>query len=180
MAPSPANFLACPRAVEMLEDLPPFLREDPDVRAVIYCFGREAERQELTLDVLLQQFFPQTATSLGLPWWETLTELTVAPMGAADEDRQATVVAFLRRLVSALGGLDWVDAVTTLVGSGWTYEELPNYTIRINLPFPPDGDRYAQTERFIRGLTPAHLDLVVGFTGGFLLDGSQLDEEPME
>ncbi|MCA1571254.1 MAG: YmfQ family protein [Chloroflexi bacterium] len=55
----------------------------------------------------------------------------------------------------------------------------PAYTLRITLPFAPTSGAYAQTERLLRDITPAHLDLILTSTAGFQLDRSQLDQEPL-
>lgn len=52
-------------------------------------------------------------------------------------------------------------------------------TIAVTLPYAPDSDLYARTERLLREITPAHIDLALGFTSGFVLDVSVLDEEPL-
>lgn len=185
MAPTDAVWAAHPRAQQMLEEIPPFLHADPDVRAVIYCYAREAERKEATLDGLIAEFFPRTATSLGLPLWEALLRITQAPSGATDATRRNTVEAYLQKLSGGAEGSDWVANVTKLVGPGWTYEEHdpanpsspPNYTVRVYLPYAPSSGLYSQLEQLLRDITPWHLDLELFYTGGFLWDVSQFDQE---
>lgn len=185
MAPLRALFEANATAVEMLGDVPPFLHGDPDIRAVIYCHAKESDRKRTTLDHLRRQFFPQHADELGLPWWEKLLRITVAPVGWTVEQRRAAVIAHLRRANATTSGLSWAQTVTTFVGPGWTYAEHdpddpgspPPYTIRVTLPFSPGSSPYAQIEALLRDITPAHLDLALIYEEGFELDSSQLDQE---
>lgn len=185
MAPTQAVWDAHPEAQAMLNELPPILRNDPDIRAIIYCQAREGKRTEATVDAQIAESFPQKATALGLPWWESLVRVTIAPSGQTIAQRQNTVVAMLQKLANTPSGLDWIDNVTALVGAGWTHAEHdpsnpaspPANTIRINLPTPPSSSLYAQVERLLREITPAHLDIELFYAGGFLWDRSQLDQE---
>lgn len=180
MAPSPANFTASPKAVAMLETLPPWCHGDPDIRAAIYCYAKEIERLESTLDDLLLQMFPTEAGALGLPWWERLVRITGDPTTQTLTQRRAAVVAYLQKMNSSPSGADWEANVTRLVGPGWSYTEGPEpYTLHITLPFSPTSSDFLTVERLIREITPAHLDLVLGFAGGFILDSSLLDQEPL-
>lgn len=186
--PSAAAFESCPLAVEHLNDLPPFLRDDPDIRAIVYCHAKEAERQEQRLDELLAELFPQSATEVGLPWWETLMRITVEPEGLTVEERRETVIAYLRKLRGEAGGEEWIANVTSLIGPTWSYVEHdpddptsspPPYTVRVSVPFEPGVGEFAATERLIREITPAHLDIELVYSGGFLLDIGELDEQTL-
>lgn len=185
--PSQAAWDAHPEAQAQLETLPPVLHNDPDIRAIVYVQAREAQRMEDTLDDLIAQFFPQHATELGLAWWEALVRTTRAPLGATVADRRATVIALLQKMNSSPAGTDWVANISLLAGAGWVYEEHipgngsspPENTVRITLPFPPTSTLYALTEVLIGEVTPAHLDVILAYTGGFILDASQLDQEPV-
>lgn len=167
--------------------LPVALRDSPDHLAVIHPIAKEIERLEATVETVRAQFFPQTADIL-LKAWEAELGITIEPVGVSVADRRDIVIAFLRKLRSTPSGSDWVADITELVGSGWSYEEHipgdagspPENTIRIHLPFAPSSTLYARTERLIREITPAHLDLILAFTGGFLLDQSQLDQETLQ
>lgn len=174
------------RGRELLADLPPVYRDDPDIQAVITCYGRESERIDDTMVELRNQFFPQLADKL-LKAWEALTGTTLEPAALTVEERRQIVLALLRRLRASSAGSEWELNVTVLVGPGWTYEEHvpgdptspPENTILIVLPFPPTSDRYAQTEALLRDITPAAWDLIVTFAGGFIQDESRLDQEEM-
>jgi hypothetical protein len=187
MAPTQAVWDAHPEAQAKLEELPPVLHNDPDIRAVVYCYAREGARQEATVDDLIAQFFPQHATELGLAWWEALLRTTRSPAGEDVAQRRATVMSLLQKMSASPSGTDWVANVTMLAGAGWTYAEHvpgdasspPEYTVLITLPFPPASSLYALTEALLREVTPAHLDIILAYSGGFVLDQSQLDQEPV-
>lgn len=180
MAPSAANFASSAKAVAMLNELPPWCHGDPDIRAGIYCYAKESERVITTLDDLLAQFFPTRAGVLGLPWWERLVRLTGDPTTQTIEQRRAAVVAYLQKMNSSPSGEDWESNVTRLIGPGWTYTEGPeSYTLHVTLPIAPTSSDYLMVERLMREMTPAHLDLILGYSGGFVLDASLLDQEPL-
>jgi hypothetical protein len=168
--------------------LPVALQDSPDHLAVVHSYAKELDRAEAAIETVLAQFFPQSATVL-LPVYERLLGLTVAPVGWTEAQRQLAVLSQLARMRSDPAGSTWEANVSRIVGNaGWTYEThdpnsagspAPN-TIRIHLPFAPSSDRYAVTERLIRVITEAHVDLVLTFTGGFVLDESQLDQEALQ
>jgi hypothetical protein len=186
------GLLTLARAAELSLDLPPRYRDgDPDIDAVVRCYAMEVDRQRVYVDSVVAQFFLRTADEIGLPLWEWLLGVTVAPVGQDVEQRRATIQAYRATLRSAGTGLWWEETVTRLVGPGWDYEEHvagdatspPEGTIRLTLPFPPSSGRYAQTELLLRRITEAHLDIVLAGSGsgaGFFLDQSQLDQEELQ
>jgi len=167
--------------------LPVVLRDSPDHLAVIHACAVEMDRLEAAIDEVRRQFFPQHADVL-LKVWEFMLRITVEPEGVTIDERREIVLATLRRMRSTPEGRDWVDNVTALVGPGWIYEEHnpadpgspPANTIQITLPFPPDSASYTRAESLIQDITPAHLDVVLTYTDGFLLDESQLDQELLQ
>jgi hypothetical protein len=187
VAPTEALFEASARAVKLRDQLPPVLRDDPDIRAVLYCHAREADLLEAQVNVTRDLFFVSRANDQGLAWLERLLRITERPPETTLEERRALVSAGLQRLAAAPTGLDWVASVTKIVGPGWDYREHdpdsvaidnpPEYTVRVILPFPPSGGAYARIERILREITPWHLDIQVTSSEGFFLDESQLDQE---
>lgn len=180
----PAEAVLSPLGVEWRSWLPTALRDSPDHLAVLHSVAREVERLEGAVEQVRAQFFPQTADVL-LKVYEAQLGITVEPVGQTLADRRATVMAMLRKQRATPAGTDWQENVTRLVGTGWSYQEHdpanaaspPPYTVRVQLPFEPASSNYAQVERLLRDITPAHLDLVVTYSGGFQLDRSQLDQE---
>lgn len=172
--------------LEMLEDLPVFLREDPDVQAVIYCQAKEHERKREFIDRVRRNLFPQHADELGMTWWEGLLALPIEPVGQSVEERRGTVLLYLAALRASGTGRWWVDTVNRLIGAGWTYEEHvagdpgspAAYTIVVTVPFTTDSDRFRQLEALLEQITDAHIDIVLASSASFHLDQSQLDQDP--
>jgi hypothetical protein len=168
----------------MLHDIPPRLRQAPEFQAVMHCASQEVVLMDAAASLVRDQFNPLRATLL-LKAWEALLRTTVEKPGMTVDDRRSVVIALHRKSTRRPTGSDWEASVTDLVGSGWTYQEHdaddpdspPPYTIRVELPFPPTSDRYAQTEALLRDITPAAWDLIVTWPGGFVLDESRLDQE---
>lgn len=172
----PAFEALTERGLAMLDDLPTVVRDDPHFRAVVHCYAREFDRLEELATQLRDGFIPESATPLTLPAWELL--LRIAPTGT-EEERRNRVLAALPALFGDPSGLSWEDGVTALVGPGWEYtEDTATFTLNLVLPvLPPE---LPQLEAVIREFTPAHLDLVLASSAGFLLDQSQLDQEGLD
>lgn len=181
-----AGRVLTPLGIEMQDALPPVLRESADYLAVINALSRECERVASFIEIVRAQLNPATADRL-LGVWERITRQTVEPAGLTIEERQAAVIGRLRKMLSIGHGTAWEEQVTVLIGPGWDYEEhIPGDgstpaagTLRIKLPFPPEGSRYADAAASIREVTPAHLELEFEAEGGFILDVSELDLETM-
>lgn len=185
MAPTKALFLASTLAGEMIDDIPPHYREDPDVRAVIYAYAKETELKRARIDEVRRQFFPPTADVL-LGVWEATLKMTVEPVGKTIPERQALVGEAFLRALSGDSGEEWEEALLAQAGAGTTYEEfdpqvpsntVPPYTIRITVPFAPSSDTFARLERTLGRLVPANTDIILQSGAGFLVDISQLDQE---
>lgn len=170
---------------QMMAALPPVLQNSSDYEASIHAQTREIALLEASIEQVRAQFNPASA-DLMLGAWEAIVRLPVGGMGASVAQRQARVIQRLQKLLGASEGLEWEQAITSLVGTGWTYLEYlegdpdspPANTISIALPFPPDGPAYTEALREIREVTPAHLDIRFASSGiGFILDESELDLE---
>lgn len=179
--PDPA-FIT-PRGQEFLNDLPLILRDQQDFMGIMHANAKEWDRFYARLDSLVAEFLPTSATAVGLPLLEALVGTITDPMMTA-EARRLILAAYFEKIRGGGEGTDWVNSITGLVGPGWTYSEHnpddptaqpPPNTILIRLPFPPSSDFYGRTTRFIRALTPAHLEIIVTTMGGFYLDGGRLD-----
>lgn len=174
----PALSALTDKGREMISQLPSWLRDDPDTRSVIHCYAREAERQQDALRAIRRDLIPGIATSRGLAWWEKILGLTVAPVGLDDDQRRALILGMLIQLVAGASGQQWEEALLALIGPGLSYVEESPYTVRVTLPFPPESLNYQRLERLARAFTPAHLELIFQSEVGFVLDQSQLDQEP--
>lgn len=186
LPPAPGKRTLTPLGLEMLESLPPVLRDSADYQAIIHAEAKEIERLEASLELVRAQFNPGTASVL-LGVWERITRQTVAPVGKSEAERQAAITARLRKLLSIGYGSAWEEQITALIGPGWDYKEHipgdgtspPVGTLRIILPFPPEGSRYLEALAQIREVTHAHLEIEFESAGGFLLDESRLDLEEL-
>lgn len=169
---------------QMLASLPPALRRSPDYQAIMHAASREAALLETAVEQVRAQFNPVRADLL-LGAWEAEVKLPVGGLGATVAQRQARILARLRKLLGSSEGLEWEQTITDLVGPGWSYLEHiegdpsspPASTISIALPFPPSGSSYIEALREIREVTPAHLDIRFSSGHGFILDESHLDLE---
>lgn len=172
-----------PEIPEWLDRLPSFVRDDPDVLAVVYAMVRERRLIRAAHERVRANAFPATADALSLRHWEDLVGIDVEPEGATEDERRTTLNAFAQGVSGEGGGAGWEEAITRFVGAGWTYEEhrteggvVPAYSVAVSLPFPPTSREYRIAEDLIRSVTPAHVALTVAFAGGFTLDGEELDQ----
>lgn len=174
--------------LRMLGDLPPFLRDDPLTQAVIHAYSQEAQRISDQLDELILQWFPQTATELGLPLWEARTAVTVSPPGLTLDQRRAVVLAALARLRMAPSVIEYQALLDRIIGPGYTYAENnpldpssvpPPNTVLITLPFSAGSDVFRAASRLIGIFTPVWIDLEISSAEGFTLDVSELDTDAL-
>lgn len=172
-----------PLAVQMLGEIPPFLRTDPDHVAVAYAYAREIERAEEAISTMREQAVPSEATLL-LKLWEMTVGAEVEP-SIPEAERQKIVVAFLRALAANPSGLHWELVVGLLAGSGWFYIDhikgkggTPAANeVRVFLPFAEGSFWFGTIKRLVQRVTPAHIKLNVEAAEGFLLDVAELDHD---
>lgn len=163
---------------EMLGEIPPRFFEDPDFRAVIHVFARESERARALGTRVRDNLIAARIDELGLPWWERLYRFDAGV--STEATRVARVLSRTQQTAPRVSSGEFSNDMDELVGVGaWTYEEeWP--AIRVKLPYVPGSDPFLRAEREIRELQtfPAHLDLILENVEGFILDQSQLDQEP--
>lgn len=131
------------RAKRMLEDLPPFLHNSTDIQAAILVCANEHDRLEAAIALVRRNLFPHLADADFIGFYERVLGLSVNPPDKTLSQRQASVLAFYRRLKAATSGLEWKAALTELIGTGWTYREHdpddggspPAYTLELTIPF---------------------------------------------
>jgi hypothetical protein len=182
----PAESALTPLGRQILGELPPFLRRDPDHMAVAHAYAKEVERAESKINVMRMQAVPTEATLL-LKLWEITVNAEVEPPGITEPERQKIVAAFLRALVANPSGLNWEAVIRLLAGSGWLYIEhikgdggtpAPN-VVHVVLPFGIASFWFGTISRLIERVTPAHIELIITATEGFLLDHSELDKDDL-
>lgn len=183
MAPTDAIFATSPLAVRMLNDLPEFLTDDPDVRAVIYAQAKEKERVDGTIETIRLNLQPLTADSDGLMWWETILGIAVAPAGLTTEERRDVVMAYYLAASVEQTGLSWEQALLSIAGPGSTYAEHqpgvavpPAYNVALTLAFPPSTGAYDRIRTLVERISPANLVFTASSADGFHLDGDELDQ----
>lgn len=185
---APLESLITDRGWEMLEELPHFLRDDPDIRAVIHCYAKESERMEDALEGVRDELNPLTASTVGLAWWESLLRLPVNPLGGTLSGRRTLAARRMRSLVADPSGLNWVQRVTDrLGGQPWSYEEHvpgdlgtpPAQTLRVTIPSTPGTTLWDSQVAAVREETAAELALDFESAAGFILDQSQLDADTL-
>jgi hypothetical protein len=180
--PRPSLLELPAKAQSVLADLPPWYSEDEIVRAVITAMTNELQRIEDFANAVRTQMYPQNADDtygiLGM--WEALFGLPVQPANATLDQRRALVKAHLQKRSSGAGS-DWEAAVTQALNTNqWTYIEGPgDYQVTVRFPFVAGGYTASQAVVLIQDITPAHLELVVGYTGGWLAGVSLVGVDPL-
>lgn len=182
MAPRRDLLEATPLAMQWLDDLPPILREEPDVQAIYYCAAKEFERLAVVREDVRRQLNPATATR-GLKFWEQLLRL---PVGVGtNESRQLAIIARMARLQADPSGRDWVHRVQARLGANvlWSYlENIPGnptspapQTLRISLPYGVNTEQFRSARAAIREETASELAITYTAQAGFLWDVSLWD-----
>jgi hypothetical protein len=110
------------RAEVLLEELPPFMQGSYDIQGALHAVAEEIDLLETTIATLRDSFWPDRDLS-NLDIFERLLGLSVNPPDKSDAQRQASVIAFYRKLKSSGAGSEWEQTMTDLIGTGWTYEE---------------------------------------------------------
>lgn len=175
----------------MLDDMPPYYRDDPMTQAVIVAYANEYDRIEAAVRQVQAAGFPTqsadvtlvvgAATARLLSMWETLLNLPVAPAGVPLADRQAKVVAHIRKRKSGRGA-DWAATITEALGgsTSWTYTEGPGaYQVTVNLPYVAGSYTAGQVQALVSAISPAHLDMIVRYGQGFLVGINFVGIDPL-
>jgi uncharacterized protein YmfQ (DUF2313 family) len=169
------------RTQDMLEDLPPYLQDDPAVQAVYYAVANEIDRIENTANEVRELLAAQTAdnTYRTLAMWEFIFGLPPEPPGVTLADRQSKVKAMLRARRVAYG-VDWVGVIDeALAGQSWDHNDaFASYTVQLTLPGTSSSYQSKMIEAIARRITPAHLELNFTYEGGFIV-GSSLVGDPL-
>ena len=162
---------------DLLSEVPPFERGSYEISTVLRVVSNELARVAAGQEAMTQQWFPTSADVL-LARFEAMLGLPVEPAGQSLTVRRGIVLAYLQRLRVEGTGLDWIASMDALAGTAWTYQEHdpadgsspPAYTVNVNIPqvFASVG------WTFVRDITPAHILVTEGYTGGWLVGVSDL------
>jgi hypothetical protein len=185
-------FTAPPPVIpdDLISDVPPFEQESYEITAVLRVvaneLGRIAAAQggatlgndgKIIVTGLAAQWFPLSADVL-LGTFEAMLGLPVDPPDVQLNVRRNLVLAYLRRLRVEGTGLDWIASMNSLAGTAWDYAEHdpanPSspaaYTLNVNIP-----EVLARVGwNFVRDITPAHIGINEGYTGGWLVGISDI------
>jgi hypothetical protein len=172
-----------PRAVRLLEMLPPYVREDPEVVAVMREGGAELDRIEEFMLTVREHAWPHRATDeYGiLSVHERMLGLPVAPVGVTVADRQSQVRARMKRRRDGRKAA-WVSRINEVLGAdNWEYaENTPGGNqLSITLRVEPGIGLAEQARRLAEVFTPAAVQIIVGYEEGFILGVGGLGEDAL-
>lgn len=176
-----ANLTAAGRIY--LNMIPPFLRNDPTMVAILEAGGRQLAALEAAVESIKDEIFPQTATRL-LAMDELWLDLTVEPAGMTVEQRRQIVFAFMMRIMSSGTGAEWEENMSAYFGGDWRYEEHdpddpgspPAFTVNVFIPFAPGSVGAYVGEQLAQAISPANLVINVTYESGFILGESTLGD----
>lgn len=166
------------KALDLIDTLPVYLQDSPTVRNLIDPLARELQRVEDAGNALRDRFTPQNADNQYdmLAMWEELLGLPPRPAGVSLEQRQAGVMAAFHRRGSSAGS-SWVERANALIGTQWSYSEGPgDYQLTVTIPYASTSVSASVVRRILQLITPAHLQLIVGYDVGFLLGISNIGD----
>jgi uncharacterized protein YmfQ (DUF2313 family) len=164
----------------MIATMPPYYRGNPVVEATLDAGGRELQRIEDRAAFIKLGFYPQLAddTYKQLSMWELLLNLPVAQVGVSLTVRRNLILARLNgRGLSS--GSAWIAAMNQAMGgTPWTYQEGPTgYTVSIYMSFSSTSFSSVQVQQLARAITPAHIDIAVIYSQGFIVGEGRVGED---
>lgn len=160
--------------------MPPYYRGNAVVEGFLDACGRELQRVEDRANAIRAGFLPQTAddTYKQLSMWELLLNLPVAQVGVSLAVRRNLILARLNgRGLSA--GSAWIAAMNQAMGgTPWSYQEgAASYTVTIYMSFSSTSFSSVQVQQLARAITPAHIDIAVVYSQGFLVGEGRVGED---
>lgn len=171
------------RARRMLEALPDYYWTNELAERMVQAVANELDRVEARAEATRRGFIPSLATDerglLGA--WETIMRLPVRPAGATVSQRQAKVAARFQTLGDAsaratLAALRTAARTEAIV----VFRNEPDPLVdTIEVPFEAGSYDAAQILELAEVLWPAHREVRLRFSTGFLLDVSRLDEDTL-
>lgn len=167
------------KGAALLTDLSPELADAPETQQFVDCIARELARiEDMALGITAKMFPAAADDEYGtLKMFESLLGLPVALPGMNVPQRRQLVLGALRQR-GGTSGLAWQDLISTALGTTiWNYLEGPtDYTVTITIPYAPGGLIGGQVVQLARRVTPAHLVVNSGFTGGFVVGVSNIGD----
>jgi uncharacterized protein YmfQ (DUF2313 family) len=166
------------RGVAMLETLWAPEQDDPSVLAIMRAAADELDEVVAVAEDARDQAWPHRATTL-LPLHEAMLRVPVDPSGATLAQRQAAVRSAVqaRKLGSRR---NWEARMNTVMrDQPWTYEEnTPGPgQLTISIPFDERAYNAKQAEALARRITPAHVQIVMRYSQGFIVGVSRVGQD---
>jgi len=154
--------------LDLLNVLPHFMRNDPQVRGYTDVVARELARVEELIEEQRTQWFPQQLSlSEYVAVWEFNLGLPIQTPGLTINQRAVIVASHLRKRHAA-SGADWLATLEGAFGTGsWSYKEDVNpYQLRLTIPYGSGTLTALGVLTLAREVTPAHIDVTVTYDGG--------------
>jgi hypothetical protein len=167
----------------MIDDLHPWQQDDPTIQNILSAIGAEVQRvQDKMLD-LWMKLLPQNADDSynSLTLWEMLVGVIPANNPVLTESQRSALVMGYIAAHGAGSRTAWENILTLALGeSDWSFTQGPgDYQITLTLPTRSTQPLATAIIALADVVTPAHLQVFAGFTGGFLVGISQLGVEPL-
>jgi uncharacterized protein DUF2313 len=160
--------------------MPHYYREDPAAQAIIDPVARELKRLEEFLKLVQNQWYPQNAADdygqLGLR--EEQLGIPVEPQSLSVEQRRQIVAAYEQARLSG-SGEDWIILLTMALGATiWEHDENDpgDYDLRLTIPYEELGFSAGQVEALADVVTPAHLNIALTYSEGFIVGINRLGD----
>jgi uncharacterized protein YmfQ (DUF2313 family) len=164
----------------MLDRLPAYYRGDSFIEGLQDAVGRELQRIWDRVAVIQSGVFPQTSDDTYglLSLWEMLLGLPVAAAGVSLTVRRNLVVATLNGRNES-SGAGWISAMNQAMGgTPWTYQEGPGANqVSIYISFSSSSFSSVQVLALARKITPAHIDIAVNYSQGFIVGEGIVGED---
>lgn len=175
-----------PRTEEMLDMIPPQFRGSPNIQGAFLAMANELDRIDKGIADLINNFFPQLATSY-ISIWEAQLGIGIAPSGLTIPQRQVRVLAAILSARNDASGGSWVENITALIGPGWTFKRWtppsgttpPVNHIEIKFPFSGTSGQYEDLLHLMEKETPANTELIINTGSGFIVQSSQIQVNPI-
>lgn len=171
-----------PTAREMLESGPDYYWGNPFLERLVLGAANAIDRLEARALAVRDALIPNPGPDpFGLrAAWETVVGLPPAPDGATDAQRHSKIAARLQTMGDGSANTT-VEALRQAGGN--QINVLINTPVplvdTLEMPYDPDTYNAAQVEALAERIWPAHRDLVMHYSQGFLLDASRLDSDSL-
>lgn len=166
------------RGTRMVDALSPWEQEDPATVAIMRASADELDAIEELASTVRDQAWPSRADDTYglLAIHEGMLSLPVSPEGVTLDERQQLVKAAVQsRKVGSRR--NWITRMSAAMrGHQWDYQE--NFPdpgeLTIRIPFAEGGYSAAQVQALAERITPAHVQIIIAFTGGFRVGVSRV------